>query len=74
MIKETTIYSSFRRMQKNGYIESYSQNAENGKRRTYYRITDRGRAYYEEKCLEWSLTQEVIGRFIRGPVPTGLMR
>ena len=51
-------------MEKNGYIESFSMNAENGKRRTYYRITERGKAYYSEKCTEWELTKDVVERFI----------
>jgi PadR family transcriptional regulator PadR len=38
--------------------------AENGKKRTYYRITDEGRKYYQEKCEEWQLTKEVIENFI----------
>ncbi len=68
VIKETTLYSAFTRMEKNGYIESFiaDQNAEgNGKKRTYYRITDSGRSYYDEKCREWLLTKEVVERFIR---------
>ena len=64
VIKETTLYSAFTRMEKNGYIESFSEIADTGKRRTYYRITDDGRAYYYEKCEEWKLTQEVIEKFI----------
>lgn len=35
------------------------------KRRTYYQITGKGRAYYQEKCEEWLLTQEVVEQFIR---------
>jgi PadR family transcriptional regulator PadR len=65
VIKETTLYSAFTRMEKNGYVESYSeQNTDTGKRRTYYRITDLGRQYYQEKCDEWMLTQEVVEKFI----------
>ena len=64
IIKETTLYSAFTRMEKNGYIESYFETAENGKRRTYYRITDAGRNYYREKCEEWNLTKDVVERFI----------
>ena len=64
IIKETTLYSAFTRMEENGYVESYSQEAENGKRRTYYRITDKGRSYYKDKCDEWHLTKEVIEKFI----------
>lgn len=67
VIKETTLYSAFTRMEKNGYIESFDRDEtpSGGKRRTYYRITESGRAYYRAKCEEWNLTQDVIGRFIR---------
>ncbi|MBR6342101.1 MAG: PadR family transcriptional regulator [Treponema sp.] len=64
VIKETTLYSAFTRMEDNGYVESYSQEADNGKRRTYYRITEKGKMYYNEKCEEWKLTQEVVEKFI----------
>ena len=52
IIKETTLYSAFTRMEKNGYITSFQ-------------ITGKGRAYYQEKCEEWLLTQEVVEQFIR---------
>lgn len=65
VIKETTLYSAFTRMEKNGYIESfYDEDMSNGKRRTYYRITDVGRQYYGDKCIEWKLTKEVVEKFI----------
>ncbi|MCQ2515346.1 MAG: PadR family transcriptional regulator [Saccharofermentans sp.] len=65
IIKETTLYSAFTRMEKNGYIESFQDEAEvGGKKRTYYRITDLGRSYYQEKCEEWELTKDVIEKFI----------
>ena len=28
------------------------------------RITEAGRAYYQQKCEEWLLTQEVVEKFI----------
>lgn len=65
IIKETTLYSAFTRMEKNGYIVSFSMDQEgSGKRRTYYRITETGRRYYQDKCAEWYLTKEVIEHFI----------
>ncbi len=67
IIKETTLYSAFTRMEKNGYIESFvaSQDLEgNGKKRTYYRITDAGRDFYKDKCAEWELTKDVVEKFI----------
>ena len=66
IIKETTLYSAFSRMEKNGYVESYSEeDATTGKKRTYYRITDSGRDYYHLKCEEWEVTKEVIENFVR---------
>lgn len=64
-IKETTLYSAFNRLLKNGYIESFYKDETFGKRRTYYKITEAGINYYKEKCQEWELTKEVINRFIR---------
>lgn len=64
IIKETTLYSAFTRLEKNGYLESFYGNETFGKRRTYYRITDAGIAYYQEKCREWQLTKEVVDKFI----------
>lgn len=66
VIKETTLYSAFTRLEKNGYVESFAGSGESGgKPRTYYRITDEGRQYYEQKCEEWEVTKEVIEKFIR---------
>ncbi len=64
IIKETTLYSAFERLEKNGYIVSFFGEETFGKRRTYYRITAAGRAYYDEKCREWDTTKEVINQFI----------
>ena len=64
IIKETTLYSAFTRMEKNGYVESYSAEGTGGKKRTYYKITESGIKYYEEKCDEWNITKEVIEKFI----------
>lgn len=66
IIKETTLYSAFTRLEKHGYIESFKGDGESGgKPRTYYRITGEGRAYYRQKCIEWEVTKEVIEEFIR---------
>lgn len=67
-IKETTLYSAFTRLEKNGYITSYFGDETNGKRRTYYKITDEGISYYKEKCQEWQITKEVIDKFIKEDV------
>jgi PadR family transcriptional regulator PadR len=64
IIKETTLYSAFKRMEINGHIESFSGSETYGKPRTYYKITEAGKMYYKEKCKEWEITKEVIEKFI----------
>ena len=64
-IKETTLYSAISRLEKNGYIASYHGSETFGKPRTYFRITNAGRAYYREKCAEWSLTRQVVNLFAK---------
>ena len=65
IIKETTLYSAFTRLEGNGYVTSYQQTADNGKKRTYYKITESGNEYYKNKCEEWDLIKEVVEVFIK---------
>ena len=65
IIKETTLYSAFTRLEKNGYLESSYGTETNGRRRTYYTITKAGLEYYKEKCEEWDLTKNVVEQFIK---------
>lgn len=64
VMKETTLYSAFTRLEKIGYITSYFGTETNGKRRTYYKITEQGLSFYQEKCEEWKLVKEVVDSFI----------
>lgn len=64
IIKETTLYSAFTRMERSGLIESYPGSITHGKPRTYYRLTDKGREFLEEKRLEWDFTKKIISKFI----------
>lgn len=65
IIKETTLYSAFSRLEKNNFITSFPGNETNGKKRTYYKITKTGIEYYKEKCNEWKLTKTVINKFVK---------
>ncbi len=65
IMKETTLYSAFTRLEKEGYIEAYYGTETNGKRRTYYRITKEGREFYRAKCEEWELVKEIVGKFVK---------
>lgn len=66
IIKETTLYSAFTRLEKNGYIASYPGDQTYGKKRTYYKITASGLEYYLKKREEWQVTKEVVNKFVGG--------
>lgn len=64
IMKETTLYSAFNRLEKSALIQSYSSTETNGKPRTYYRITELGKKTYTDKVSEWLDTKNVMDRFI----------
>ena len=63
-IKETTLYSAFNRLEKNGFITSFPGQVTHGKKRTYYKLTISGKEYLSEKIAEWQLTKKVVECFI----------
>ena len=65
-LKEATLYSTFRRLEKNGMIESYWGDQNTGARRRYYTITDLGRAQLEQNKEEWIQSRKLIDRMILG--------
>ena len=64
VIKETTLYSAFSRLEKLKYLRSYPGSYSGGRERTYYTLTEEGLQYYHHKCTEWEATQELISKFI----------
>lgn len=65
LMKETTLYSAFKRLESYEFIESFKDDKAENSRRTYYRITQKGLDYYNSKVSEWNLTKEIISKFIR---------
>ena len=62
-MKETTLYSAFARLEKNGFIASYQGAESQGRPRTYYTITGPGRVYLKEKLAEWQELRALMDRF-----------
>lgn len=63
-LKEATLYTAFRRLEKEGYIESYWGDEELGARRRYYKITDTGRKAYAQYVEEWAEVKNTIDALI----------
>ena len=63
-LKEATLYTTFRRLEGAGVIESYWGNENAGARRRYYHLTDAGRRLYEENLADWRRYRAVISELI----------
>jgi len=63
-VKEATLYAVFQRLEKNEYIVSYSGQITHGGKRKYYKITQLGRDFLEEKVSEWQTIKDIINTFL----------
>ena len=61
-LKEATLYTTFRRLEGAGVIESYWGDERAGARRRYYHLTDAGRKLYEENQGDWRKYRAIISR------------
>ena len=64
-LKEATLYTAFRRLEKAGYITTYWGDQNTGARRRYYSITDAGRAAYEAYKRDWMEARELIDKLLK---------
>lgn len=65
-IKEGTLYLAFKRLEKNGYAESYWGESHSGGRRKYYHLTNSGKAYLTQKKQEWNFLKGLMDHFLKG--------
>ncbi len=63
-LKEPTLYSSLRRLEAQGAIESYWGQETQGGRRKYYRITRVGRELYSKNYEAWQVAKNLIDRLV----------
>lgn len=63
-LKEPTLYSAARRLEKQGLIRSYWGEESQGGRRKYYAITDDGRRAYQRNLVDWKRARRLIDRLI----------
>lgn len=64
-LKETTLYSSYKRLERDGYITSYWGDETQGARRRYYSITQSGRELYRQNKLDLAFTQKIINDLLK---------
>ncbi|BDZ30450.1 PadR family transcriptional regulator [Lactiplantibacillus sp. WILCCON 0030] len=67
-INEATLYTVFRRLEKNGEITSYWGSETQGGRRKYYQISAQGRQTLAHNIEEWHFAKKVIDDLILGRI------
>lgn len=65
-LKEGTLYLAFKRLESNGYAQSYWEDSQGGGRRKYYTISQAGIRYLVEKKQEWNFLKEIMNHFLKG--------
>lgn len=65
-IKDATIYTAFKRMEKEELISTYWGDECEGARRKYYSITVKGKEFYFSKVKEWKEINVVLSDLIQG--------
>ncbi len=67
-INEATLYTVFRRLEKNEDITSYWGDESQGGRRKYYQITSQGKQTLKENTEAWNFAKKVIDELILGRI------
>ena len=65
-VSGNTLYPLLRRLEKDDYLDTYMHVSDQGRRRKYYRITDKGRSHLKELRKDWKAFKEVADRLIGG--------
>jgi len=63
-LKEATMYSSLKRLEKDGHIISYWGDQTLGGRRKYYRTTESGKELYENNKQNWNYAKKILDKLI----------
>ena len=63
-LKEATLYSSFRRLEQDGNINSYWGDETQGGRRKYYKITQIGENTYNLNKQDWEFSKKIIEKLL----------
>ena len=63
-LKQPSLYSALKRLEKDGYITSYWGGSVGGGRRKYFSLTDAGKEIAEQNQAEWEYSRTIIDSLI----------
>lgn len=64
-MKEPSLYTSLKRLEVQGFVESYWGDETRGARRKYYRITEEGTRELSEAIGRWAHVRRIIDRLLK---------
>lgn len=64
--KAGTLYPLLHSLEQSGYVSSREAEADNGRIRKYYSITDGGRKFLKSKSDEWELFSGAVNKVMKG--------
>ncbi|MBM6775094.1 PadR family transcriptional regulator [Olsenella profusa] len=64
-MKEPSLYTSLKRLEAQGFVESYWGSESQGARRKYYHITEAGKGELKAATARWVRARTVIDRLLR---------
>ncbi len=65
-LKEGTLYPILHTLEKEKYVTSRRMEAENGRNRKYYKITDKGRKLLAKRTQEWEYFAQKVNLVVLG--------
>jgi PadR family transcriptional regulator, regulatory protein PadR len=63
-LKESTMFSSLKRLENDGCVTSYWGDESQGGRRKYYRITEKGKSIYYENKDKWENAKRILDQLL----------
>lgn len=70
-LKEPSLYSSLKRLEKEKHIQSYWGDESMGGRRKYYHITESGVKFLNNATQQWLTAQKIINHVLIGGTENG---
>lgn len=67
-LKEGTLYPLLHTMEKNGFLEAYWQQQDNGRKRKYYTITENGREELKKQTEEWITFSNAVTQVVNNAI------
>lgn len=66
--KEGTLYPALKRLEMQGWVETYWQQSSEGPRRKYYQLTKEGHNALADQKREWTVFQKIMNRLVGDPI------